>query len=78
MFNRKKGEKMQLMKDYHERVKKLLPGGVHYNFNLPWEESPIHYVNTKGSRVWDMDGKEYLDLYARFGAMILVNCIVDI
>lgn len=62
---------MQLMKDYHERVKKLLPGGVHYNFNLPWEESPIHYVNTKGSRVWDMDGKEYLDLYARFGAMIL-------
>ncbi len=63
--------KMQSMKDYHERVKKLLPGGVHYNFNLPWEESPVHYVKTKDSRVFDMDGKEYLDLYARFGAMIL-------
>lgn len=59
------------MQSYHERVKKLLPGGVHYNFNLPWEESPLHFVNAKGSRVWDMDGNEYLDLYARFGAMIL-------
>ncbi len=59
------------MKEYHERVKKLLPGGVHYNFNLPWEESPLHFVKTEGSRVWDMDGNEYLDLYARFGAMIL-------
>jgi glutamate-1-semialdehyde 2,1-aminomutase len=60
--------KMQL---YHEQVKKLLPGGVHYNFNLPWEETPIHFVNTKGSRVFDMDGNEYLDLYARFGATIV-------
>ena len=59
------------MQLYHERVKKLLPGGVHYNFNLPWEESPLHFVNSKGSRLWDMDGNEYLDLYARFGAMIL-------
>lgn len=59
------------MQEYHERVKKILPGGVHYNFNLPWEEMPLHFVKTKGSHVWDMDGNEYLDLYARFGAMIL-------
>ncbi|RJT89961.1 aminotransferase class III-fold pyridoxal phosphate-dependent enzyme [Cryobacterium melibiosiphilum] len=56
---------------YHDRVKKILPGGVHYNFNIPWEEVPLHFVNGKGSRLVDMDGKEYLDLYARFGAMIL-------
>lgn len=62
---------METMREYHEKVKKLLPGGVHYNFNLPWEESPLHFVNSKDSRVWDMDGKEYLDLYARFGAMIV-------
>ena len=59
------------MKQYNQRVKKILPGGVHYNFNIPWEETPIHYVNTQGSRVWDMEGREYLDLYARFGAMIV-------
>ena len=56
---------------YHERVKKILPGGVHYNFNLPWEETPLHFVDSKQSRLFDMDGNEYLDLYARFGAMIL-------
>lgn len=56
---------------YHERLKKLLPGGVHYNFNMPWEEVPLHFVDSAGSRLRDMDGREYLDLYARFGAMIL-------
>ncbi|HCC36031.1 MAG TPA: aspartate aminotransferase family protein [Ruminococcaceae bacterium] len=60
-----------MMNEYRKRVKKILPGGVHYNFNIPWEESPLHFVKTKDSRVWDMDGKEYLDLYARFGSMIL-------
>lgn len=59
------------MKSYSEQVKKYLPGGVHYNFNLPWEELPLFFTNTKNSRVYDMDGKEYLDLYARFGAMIV-------
>lgn len=59
------------MQEYHEKVKRFLPGGVHYNFNLPWEESPLHFVKTENSRVFDMDGNEYLDLYARFGAMIL-------
>ncbi|MFT4295992.1 MAG: aminotransferase class III-fold pyridoxal phosphate-dependent enzyme [Micropruina sp.] len=56
---------------YHERVKRILPGGVHYNFNMPWEEVPLHFVDGSGSRLTDMDGNEYLDLYARFGAMIL-------
>lgn len=56
---------------YHERMKRILPGGVHYNFNMPWEEIPIHFVGGGGSRLVDMDGNEYLDLYARFGAMIL-------
>ncbi len=59
------------MKEYNLRVKKYLPGGVHYNFRLPWEETPIHFVKADGSRAWDMDGNEYLDLYARFGAMIV-------
>ncbi|WP_211240434.1 aspartate aminotransferase family protein [Haloglycomyces albus] len=56
---------------YHERLKEILPGGVHYNFNMPWEEVPLHFTDGHGSRLTDMDGNEYLDLYARFGAMIL-------
>ncbi|GAA1848837.1 aspartate aminotransferase family protein [Myceligenerans crystallogenes] len=56
---------------YHERVRKILPGGVNYNFNMPWAEVPIHFSGGRGSRLFDVDGNEYLDLYARFGAMIL-------
>lgn len=62
---------MPKMKKYHERVKELLAGGVNYNFNFPWKQTPIYLSKTENSRVWDMDGKEYLDLSAHFGAMIL-------
>lgn len=59
------------MKSYNQRVKKYLPGGIHYNFRLPWEETPLHFVKAMNSNVWDMDGNQYLDLYARFGALIV-------
>lgn len=57
--------------EYSQRVRRLLPGGVHYNFRLPWAETPIHFQGGNKSRLWDLDGNEYLDLYARFGAMIV-------
>lgn len=57
--------------NYFEKVKEKLPGGVHYNFNLPWEEKPIFYKYTDKSRVFDLEDNEHLDLYARFGAMLL-------
>lgn len=59
------------MMEYNQRVKQRLPGGVHYNFHLPWEETPLHFTRAAGSRVTDMNGREYLDLYARFGALIV-------
>lgn len=62
---------MSKVRQYHDKVKTILPGGVFYNFNMPWEEIPLHFSDSRGSRVFDMDGKEYLDLYARFGATIL-------
>lgn len=68
-----KGDKCTVttMAEYHERVKKYLPGGVHQNFNYPWRETPVYCVKGKGSHIWDMDGKEYLDLFAYHGAMIV-------
>lgn len=64
-------QNLSRMKQYNQKVKKLLPGGIHYNFHLPWEETPLHFVKADQSRVWDMDGQEYLDLYARFGSLII-------
>src|SRR5690349_1198787 len=35
---------------------------------------PVVMTRGKGSRVWDSDGKEYLDLFAGFGGAILGHC----
>jgi len=35
---------------------------------------PVVMVRGRGSRVWDSDEKEYLDLFAGFGAAILGHC----
>ncbi len=58
-------------KAYNKKLEKLLAGGVHYNFRTYSKEEPRHYVRGNGARVWDKDGNEYLDLYAKFGANLL-------
>jgi acetylornithine/N-succinyldiaminopimelate aminotransferase len=35
---------------------------------------PVAMVRGHGSRLWDADGREYLDLFAGFGAAILGHC----
>jgi glutamate-1-semialdehyde 2,1-aminomutase len=51
----------------------LIPGGV----NSPVRAfksvgcDPIFYDHAKGSRVWDADGREYIDFVASWGPMIL-------
>ena len=59
------------MEEYHRQVKKYLPGGVHHNFDFPWREVSVHSVRSKDTRIWDMNGTEYLDLFAYRGSMIL-------
>jgi glutamate-1-semialdehyde 2,1-aminomutase len=51
------------------RASRVLPGGVASSFHLrePW---PVYMTHGEGSRVWDADGNEYLDLHAGFGAMV--------
>jgi glutamate-1-semialdehyde 2,1-aminomutase len=56
---------------YNTQLKAVVPGGVHYSFRIPWESMSIHFVKGKGSRAWDMDNNEYLDLFGKFGANIL-------
>lgn len=56
-----------------EEAINLLPGGV----NSPVRAfkavggKPISLVRGKGSRVWDADGKEYIDFLASWGPLIL-------
>ena len=51
-----------LLKAYAE----VVPGGVHSNFR-----DPIYFERASGSRIWDVDGNEYIDCTVSNGACIL-------
>ena len=53
-----------------KNLKNYIPGGVHYNFRFSAKDT-IPFVKAKGSRVWDLDGNEHLDLFCKFGALIV-------
>src|SRR3954469_11884362 len=53
-----------------ERALKTMPGGVPSSFqeNDPW---PVYIDRGEGSRVWDVDGNEYVDFHNGFGVMCI-------
>lgn len=60
-------------KNWHQRAKKVIPGGVSSpvrSFSAVGGD-PRYMVRGKGSRVWDVDGNEYVDLVGSWGPMIL-------
>jgi len=52
------------------RAVKAMPGGVPSSFqeNDPW---PVYIERGEGSRVWDVDGNEYVDFHNGFGVMCI-------
>lgn len=58
-------------KEIWERQKNILPGGCHFNFHGEKIVQNRYFVKAQNSRIWDVDGNEYLDLYAKSGTMIL-------
>jgi glutamate-1-semialdehyde 2,1-aminomutase len=52
-----------------ERASKLIPGGVGsaIQFTAP---HPLYIGDSKGSRVWDLDGNEYIDFLLCYAAMV--------
>jgi glutamate-1-semialdehyde 2,1-aminomutase len=54
--------------EYFSRAGQVMPGGVPSQFqkNDPW---PVYIERGSGSKVWDVDGNEYLDFHNGFGVM---------
>jgi glutamate-1-semialdehyde 2,1-aminomutase len=54
--------------EYFARAGEVMPGGVPSQFqkNDPW---PVYVERGSGSKVWDVDGNEYLDFHNGFGVM---------
>jgi glutamate-1-semialdehyde 2,1-aminomutase len=63
-------ERTPASKQRYERAVKVMPKGVPSSFqeNDPW---PIYVERGEESRVWDVDGNEYIDFHNGFGVMCI-------
>ena len=52
-----------------ERAQRVIPGGV--SSSLRFLDPPRVFTRARGSRIWDADGREYIDFHAGFGPIIL-------
>lgn len=52
------------------RAEKILPLGVSSNFRT-FEPYPIYIQRAEGSKMWDVDGREYTDFSMCFGALMV-------
>ena len=57
-------------REFYERAEKILPLGVSSNFRT-FEPYPIYISHAKGSKMWDVDGREYTDFSLTFGALMV-------
>jgi glutamate-1-semialdehyde 2,1-aminomutase len=57
-------------KQEFDLVKDLIPGGVNSGFRYR-DPFPLYFSRAEGSRLWDIDGNEYLDFLVANGACIL-------
>src|SRR5689334_7800921 len=63
-------ERTHASAERYDRALKVMPGGVPSSFqqNDPW---PTYIERGEGSRVWDVDGNEYVDFHNGFGVMCI-------
>ena len=59
-----------------ERAKTVIPGGIsgHYG-SFVRKNGPKFFSQSEGSRFWDVDGNEYIDLMCAYGPMVLAITI---
>jgi glutamate-1-semialdehyde 2,1-aminomutase len=67
---RKLAERTPRSRGRHQRGVTVMPGGVPSSFqeNDPW---PVYLERGVGARVWDVDGREYVDFHNGFGVMCI-------
>jgi glutamate-1-semialdehyde 2,1-aminomutase len=57
-------------REAYERAEKILPLGVSSNFRT-YAPFPIYIDRAAGSKMWDVDGREYTDFSMTFGALMV-------
>ena len=62
--------KTQKSRELYERAKELLPAGVSYAIRY-FEPYPFYTARAEGSKLYDIDGNEYIDFWLGHTALIL-------
>jgi glutamate-1-semialdehyde 2,1-aminomutase len=55
---------------YRDEAKAHLPGGVSSSWQM-WPPHPIYVSRGNGSKIWDIDGNEYIDYHNGYGVMVM-------
>ena len=55
-------QKTPLSEKLFKRAKEVMPGGISHNFHY-FPPYPFYVKDAKGSKIWDVDGNEYVDLW---------------
>lgn len=55
----------------HAAARERIPGGVTSSVRGPAVPLPLYFDRGKGSRLWDVDGNEYIDFVLAYGPSIL-------
>lgn len=54
----------------YKKYSKVSPGGVQSNYRFE-NPHPIYYKHASGSKLWDLDNKEYCDYVIGYGSIVL-------
>lgn len=65
-------------KAVRQRAQAVMALGVNSNVRYWDDESTLYVSRAKGSHVWDVDGKEYIDYRMAFGPIILGHAYQDV
>ena len=58
-------------RELYEQACKTCPGGIHSNVRKNWQPHPMFYERGEGSRIWDVDGNEFVDYVLARGPLLL-------
>ena len=59
---------------HHQEACRYLAGGVGSDARLTPDKNPICFERGLGSRIFDIDGNEYIDYFCALGPLILGHC----
>jgi glutamate-1-semialdehyde 2,1-aminomutase len=64
------GSKTERSRSFYQEIDSIVPGGTHSNIRF-FDPYPLWFARAKGSRLWDIDGNEYLDCVINMSGLIL-------